>query len=67
VVVGPQFRSLHQLWGGTVYNADETIDSTAGTGSYLGGYPVGTLKASEYASIKEDGTLPERLYGMVET
>lgn len=66
-VVGPQFRSLHQLWEEQYTTLTETIDSTAERIRSLGGYPVGTAAGFlKYASIKEDeGTLP-KAEGMVE-
>lgn len=66
-VVGPQFRSLHQLWE-EHYNAlTENIDAIAERVRALGGYPIGTAEGFlKYASIKEEaGTLPNA-YGMVE-
>jgi starvation-inducible DNA-binding protein len=66
-VVGPQFRSLHQLWEEQYTLLTETIDSTAERVRALGGYPVGTAEGFlKYASIKEaPGTLPNA-NGMVE-
>jgi starvation-inducible DNA-binding protein len=66
-VVGPQFRSLHQLWEEHYTTLTETIDSAAERIRSLGGYPVGTAEGFlKYASIKEDpGTLPNA-NGMVE-
>ncbi|MBD0347031.1 MAG: DNA starvation/stationary phase protection protein [Coleofasciculus sp. Co-bin14] len=66
-VVGPQFRSLHELWE-EHYNAlTQNIDAMAERVRTLGGYPVGTAEGFlKYASIKEDpGSLPNA-YGMVE-
>ena len=66
-VVGPQFRSLHQMWE-EHYNAlTENIDAMAERVRTLGGYPVGTAEGFlKYATIKEDaGTLPNA-EGMVE-
>lgn len=66
-VVGPQFRSLHQLWEEQYQTLTETIDSTAERIRALGGYPIGTAKGFlENASISEHaGSLPNA-YGMVE-
>jgi starvation-inducible DNA-binding protein len=66
-VVGPQFRSLHQLWEEQYTTLTETIDSTAERIRALGGYPIGTAEGFlKHASIKEDaGSLPNA-FGMVE-
>lgn len=66
-VVGPQFRSLHELWEEQYEALTETIDAIAERIRSLGGYPIGTAAAFlQYASIKEqEGTLPNA-YGMVE-
>lgn len=66
-VVGPQFRSLHQLWE-EHYNAlTLNIDKIAERVRTLGGYPVGTAEGFlKNATIKEDaGSLPNA-FGMVE-
>ena len=66
-VVGPQFRSLHQMWE-EHYNAlTVNIDAMAERVRTLGGYPIGTAEGFlKYATIKEDaGTLPNA-EGMVE-
>jgi starvation-inducible DNA-binding protein len=53
-VVGPQFRSLHELWEEQYQTLTETIDSIAERVRALGGFPVGTAKGFvEYASIQE--------------
>ena len=53
-VVGPQFRSLHQLWEEQYQTLTETIDSLAERVRTLGGFPVGTAQGFlEYGSIKE--------------
>jgi len=53
-VVGPQFRSLHELWEEQYQILTETIDSIAERVRALGGFPVGTAKGFvEYASIQE--------------
>lgn len=66
-VVGPQFRSLHQLWEEHYQALTESIDAIAERIRALGGYPIGTAEGFlKYASIKEDaGTLPNA-NGMVE-
>jgi starvation-inducible DNA-binding protein len=66
-VVGPQFRSLHQLWEEQYETLTETIDALAERVRALGGYPIGTAAAFlKYGSIQEqEGTLPNA-YGMVE-
>ncbi|MCL1463192.1 Dps family protein [Argonema galeatum] len=66
-VVGPQFRSLHQMWE-EHYNAlTVNIDAMAERVRTLGGYPIGTAEGFlKYATIKEDaGSLPNA-EGMVE-
>lgn len=59
-VVGPQFRSLHELWEEHYQALTETIDSIAERVRTLGGYPVGTATGFlQMASIKEDeGRVP---------
>ncbi|HEY9641831.1 MAG TPA: Dps family protein [Coleofasciculaceae cyanobacterium] len=53
-VIGPQFRTLHQLWEEQYEALTESIDSVAERVRTLGGYPVGTAKGFlELASIKE--------------
>ena len=53
-VVGPQFRSLHQLWEEQYQTLTETIDSVAERVRTLGGFPVGTAQGFlEHGSIKE--------------
>lgn len=66
-VVGPQFRSLHQLWEEHYTALTESIDALAERVRALGGYPVGTAEGFlKFASIKEDpGTLPNAFH-MVE-
>ncbi|MGQ4648642.1 ferritin-like domain-containing protein [Lyngbya aestuarii] len=65
-VVGPQFRSLHQLWEEHYTALTENIDSIAERIRALGGYPIGTAAGFlKYASIQEDtGNLP-KANGMV--
>jgi len=59
-VVGPQFRSLHQIWEEQYQALTETIDSMAERVRQLGGYPVGTAEGFlKHASIKEHaGDIP---------
>lgn len=53
-VVGPQFRSLHQMWEEQYQALTETIDQLAERVRTLGGYPVGTAEGFlKYGSIKE--------------
>lgn len=42
-VVGPQFRTLHELWEEHYQELTENIDSIAERVRTLGGYPVGTM------------------------
>lgn len=53
-VIGPQFRTLHELWE-EHYNAlTISIDATAERVRQLGGYPLGTAAGFiEYGSLKE--------------
>jgi starvation-inducible DNA-binding protein len=59
-VVGPQFRSLHELWEEQYETLTQSIDSMAERIRALGGYPVGTAEGFlKLASIKEAaGTVP---------
>ncbi|MCT7952485.1 DNA starvation/stationary phase protection protein [Ancylothrix sp. C2] len=59
-VVGPQFRSLHQLWEEHYEALTINIDKLAERVRTLGGYPIGTAEGFlKYASIKEHiGDLP---------
>lgn len=59
-VVGPQFRTLHQLWEEHYETLTENIDVCAERVRALGGYPVGTVEGFlKLASIKEHpGDLP---------
>lgn len=53
-VVGPQFRTLHELWEEQYEVLAENIDNIAERIRALGGYPVGTAKGFlEVASIQE--------------
>ncbi|MBW4555090.1 MAG: DNA starvation/stationary phase protection protein [Trichormus sp. ATA11-4-KO1] len=53
-VVGPQFRSLHELWEEQYEKLTENIDDLAERVRALGGYPVGTM-----TGFLEIGTLKE--------
>ena len=66
-VVGPQFRSLHELWEEQYEALTINIDKVAERIRALGGYPVGTAEGFlEFASIKEhSGDIPPAT-GMVE-
>lgn len=59
-VVGPQFRSLHQLWEEQYQILTENIDSIAERVRALGGFPVGTAEGFlKHATLKEHpGDLP---------
>jgi starvation-inducible DNA-binding protein len=59
-VVGPQFRTLHQLWEEQYETLTLTIDACAERVRMLGGYPVGTMEGFlNLASIKEhSGDIP---------
>jgi starvation-inducible DNA-binding protein len=59
-VVGPQFRSLHQLWEEHYQTLTESIDAMAERVRALGGYPIGTAEGFlKYASIREHaGDIP---------
>ena len=53
-VVGPQFRTLHQLWEEQYEILTTNIDATAERIRSLGGYPLGTAAGFiEYSSIQE--------------
>lgn len=53
-VVGPQFRSLHQIWEEHYQALTTNIDAMAERVRTLGGFPVGTAQGFlENASIKE--------------
>ncbi|MBH8553628.1 DNA starvation/stationary phase protection protein [Nostocaceae cyanobacterium CENA357] len=59
-VVGPQFRSLHQLWEEHYEKLTLNIDALAERTRALGGYPVGTMEGFlKIASLKEhSGDVP---------
>ncbi|BCL34427.1 Dps family protein [Nostoc sp. MS1] len=65
-VVGPQFRSLHQLWEEHYQTLTENIDAIAERVRTLGGYPVGSLEGFlQIATLKEHaGNVPSAT-GMV--
>lgn len=53
-VVGPQFRTLHQLWQEQYEALSMNIDETAERIRSLGGYPLGTAAGFiEYSTIQE--------------
>ncbi|BAY66370.1 ferritin Dps family protein [Calothrix brevissima NIES-22] len=53
-VVGPQFRTLHQLWEEHYEKLTVNIDALAERIRALGGYPVGTLEGFlQMATLKE--------------
>lgn len=55
-VVGPQFRTLHQLWEEHYQALTENIDKIAERIRTLGGYPIGTMQGFlEVATLKEHG------------
>ncbi|NMG06744.1 Dps family protein [Brasilonema sp. UFV-L1] len=65
-VVGPQFRTLHQLWEEQYETLTETIDSVAERVRALGGYPVGTMEGFlKLTSLKEEGGSIPTATGMV--
>ncbi|MEH1967190.1 Dps family protein [Nostoc sp.] len=59
-VVGPQFRSLHQLWEEHYEKLTLNIDALAERVRALGGYPVGSLEGFlKVATLKEHaGNIP---------
>lgn len=59
-VVGPQFRTLHELWEEHYEALTESIDNCAERVRALGGYPVGTAEGFlQLTSIKEHpGDIP---------
>lgn len=67
-VVGPQFRSLHEIWEEQYTALTENIDKMAERVRSLGGYPVGSAEGFlKYATIQEQpsGDIPPAT-GMVE-
>lgn len=65
-VVGPQFRTLHQLWEEHYEKLTLNIDALAERTRALGGYPVGTMEGFlKIATLKEHaGKIPSAT-GMV--
>ncbi|MBD2663579.1 hypothetical protein B6N60_01552 [Richelia sinica FACHB-800] len=65
-VIGPQFRTLHELWEEHYEALTETIDEIAERIRTLGGYPVGTMEGFlEIATLQEHaGEIPSAT-GMV--
>ncbi|WP_414527015.1 Dps family protein [Nodularia chucula] len=65
-VVGPQFRSLHELWEEQYEKLTENIDALAERIRALGGFPVGTMEGFlKLATLKEhSGEVPSAT-GMV--
>lgn len=59
-VVGPQFRTLHELWEEQYEALAENIDAYAERIRALGGYPLGTAEGfMKHASLREHpGDLP---------
>jgi starvation-inducible DNA-binding protein len=53
-VVGPQFRSLHELWEEHYEQLTENIDALAERVRALGGYPIGTMEGFlQITSLRE--------------
>lgn len=59
-VVGPQFRTLHELWEEQYEELTENIDELAERIRTLGGYPIGTMSGFlKIATLKENsGEIP---------
>lgn len=59
-VVGPQFRTLHELWEEQYETLTENIDAVAERIRALGGYPIGTLQEflNETSLQEKPGNLP---------
>lgn len=54
-VVGPQFRSLHQIWEEQYQALSENIDAIAERVRALGGFPIGTAQGFlNNTSLKEE-------------
>ncbi|MDZ7959135.1 MAG: Dps family protein [Aulosira sp. DedQUE10] len=65
-VVGPQFRTLHQLWEEHYEKLTLNIDAIAERIRTLGGYPVGTLEGFlKMATLKEKAGQVPTATGMV--
>ncbi len=66
-VIGPQFRTLHELWEEQYETLTETIDSLAERVRQLGFYPVGSAEGFlKVASIKEENQEIPTATAMVE-
>ncbi|MGF1458943.1 MAG: Dps family protein [Leptolyngbyaceae cyanobacterium] len=59
-VIGPQFRTLHELWEEQYEAMTESIDAIAERARTLGGYPLGTAEGFlKHTSLREHpGDLP---------
>ena len=65
-VIGPQFRTLHELWEEQYETLTETIDALAERVRQLGFYPVGTAQGFlQMASLKEETQEIPTATGMV--
>lgn len=65
-VVGPQFRSLHELWEEHYLALTQNIDDTAERMRALGGYPVGTAAGFlQLTSLREHPSDLPKAYEMV--
>ncbi len=65
-VVGPQFRSLHQLWEEHYQKLTLNIDALAERVRALGGYPIGTMEGFlKLATLKEHAGNVPTATGMV--
>ncbi|MDZ8241343.1 MAG: Dps family protein [Nostoc sp. ChiQUE01a] len=65
-VVGPQFRSLHQLWEEHYEKLTLNIDALAERIRALGGYPVGSMEGFlKIATLKEHAGNVPTATGMV--
>ncbi|MBD6620244.1 DNA starvation/stationary phase protection protein [Komarekiella sp. 'clone 1'] len=65
-VVGPQFRSLHQLWEEHYEKLTLNIDALAERTRALGGYPVGSMEGFlKIATLKEHAGNVPTATGMV--
>ncbi|MCF4970366.1 Dps family protein [Nostoc sp. CMAA1605] len=66
-VVGPQFRSLHELWEEHYQALTENIDELAERVRALGGYPIGTMAGFlQVTTLKEHAGDVPNATGMVE-
>lgn len=66
-VIGPQFRTLHELWEEQYQALSDSIDKIAERIRALGGYPLGTAQGFlEAASLKESSEVIPSATGMVE-